>query len=107
VIALSARPSSLAQHGLRIYSESRFDETFARLVATFSAIFKFRDMKLDELRREAERLTPEERRKLIGFLVSIDIWRDRAELTQRLNDQSFAGWISLTEAERRLKSDGL
>jgi hypothetical protein len=64
-------------------------------------------MKLDELQREAERLTPEERRKLIGFLVSIDIRRDRAELTQRLSDQSSGGWISLTEAQRRLKSDGL
>jgi hypothetical protein len=64
-------------------------------------------MKLDELQREAERLTADERRKLIGFLVSIDIRRDRAELTRRLNDQSSEGWISLKEAERRLKSDGL
>jgi hypothetical protein len=30
-------------------------------------------MKLDELQREAERLTPEERRQLIGFLVSINM----------------------------------
>ena len=64
-------------------------------------------MKLDELQREAERLTPEERRKLIGFLASINIRRDRAELTRRLNDQSSEGWVSLKEAERRLKSDGL
>jgi len=64
-------------------------------------------MKLDELQREAERLTPEERRKLIGFLVSINIRRDSAELTRRLNDQSSEGWVSLKEAERRLKSDGL
>jgi len=64
-------------------------------------------MKLDELQREAERLTAEERRKLIGFLVSIDIRKDRAELTQRLSDQSSKGWISLKEAEARLKSDGL
>ena len=64
-------------------------------------------MKLDELQREAERLTAEERRKLIGFLVSIDIRKDRAELTGRLSDQSPEGWISLKEAERRLKSDGV
>ncbi len=64
-------------------------------------------MKLDELQREAERLSPAERRKLIGFLVSIDIRKDRAELTRRLSDQSPEGWISLKEAERRLKSDGL
>jgi hypothetical protein len=64
-------------------------------------------MKLDELQREAERLTTEERRKLIGFLVSIDIRKDRAELTRRLSDHSPEGWIALKEAERRLKSDGL
>jgi len=44
-------------------------------------------MQLDELQREAELLTPEERRKLIGFLVSIDIRRDRAEFRRRLEDQ--------------------
>ena len=64
-------------------------------------------MKLDELQRQAQRLTAEERRKLIGFLVSIDIRKDRSELTRRLNDQSPEGWVSLKEAERRLKSDGL
>jgi hypothetical protein len=64
-------------------------------------------MQLDELRREAERLTPEERRKLIGFLVSIDTRRDRAELSRRLDDQNPESWINLKEAERRLKSDGV
>lgn len=64
-------------------------------------------MQLDKLRREAERLTPEERRKLIGFLVSIDIRRDRAELSRRLDDQNPESWINLKEAERRLKSDGV
>ena len=64
-------------------------------------------MKLDELRREAGRLTAEERRELIGFLVSIDIRKDRAELTRRLNDGGSEGWVTLKEAERRLNSDGL
>ena len=64
-------------------------------------------MQLDELQREAERLTPEERRKLIGFLVSIDIRRDRAEFRRRLDDHAPEAWITLTEAERRLKSDGV
>jgi hypothetical protein len=64
-------------------------------------------MQFDELQREAERLTPEERRRLIGFLVSIDIRRDRAELSQRLDDRDPQFWISLKEAERRLKSDGV
>ncbi len=64
-------------------------------------------MQLDELQREAERLTPEERRKLIGFLVSIDIRRDRMELSRRLDDQDSQSWINLKEAERRLKTDGV
>ena len=64
-------------------------------------------MKLDELQREAEHLSSEERRKLIGFLVSIDIRKDRAELERRLNDQDPERWISLKEAERRLTSDGV
>lgn len=67
-------------------------------------------MKLDDLQREAERLSPEEQRKLIGFLVTMDIRRDdeyRAELRRRLDDENPEGWISLPEAERRLKSDGL
>jgi len=64
-------------------------------------------MQLDKLQREAERLTPEERRKLIGFLVSIDIRRDRMELSRRLDDQDSQSWINLKEAERRLKTDGV
>ena len=64
-------------------------------------------MQLDELRREAEGLTPEERRKLIGFLVSIDIRRDRLELGRRLDDQDPQSWVSLKEAEHRVKSDGV
>ena len=65
-------------------------------------------MKLDDLQREAEHLSPEERRKLIGFLVAIDVRRDegyREELSRRLDDPDREAWISLNEAERRLKSD--
>ena len=67
-------------------------------------------MKLDELQREAERLNPDEQRKLIGFLLAMEIRRDqgyREEISRRLDDQSPDAWISLEEAERRLKSDGL
>ena len=67
-------------------------------------------MKLDDLQREAEHLNPEERRKLIGFLVAIDVRRDagyREELGRRLDDPDREAWISLKEAERRLKSDGV
>jgi hypothetical protein len=67
-------------------------------------------VKLDDLQREAERLKPEEQRKLIGFLVSIDIRRDeeyREELGKRLDDQDPQAWINLKEAEQRLKSNGI
>ena len=67
-------------------------------------------MELQELQREAERLNPEEQRKLIGFLVALDLRRDegfRDELQRRLDDRDPNGWMTLDEAERRLKSDGV
>jgi hypothetical protein len=65
-------------------------------------------MKLEELQREVERLSPEEQRKLIGFLVALDLRRDENhELSRRLDDQDPNAWITLKDAERRLKSDGL
>lgn len=67
-------------------------------------------MRLDELQREAERLSSEEQRKLIGFLVAMNVRRDegyREELARRLDDQDPQAWMSLKEAERRLKSDGV
>jgi hypothetical protein len=67
-------------------------------------------MSLEELQREAERLNPEEQRKLISFLVQMDVRRDpqyREELDRRLNDATPDGWIRLEEAEQRLKRDGL
>ncbi len=67
-------------------------------------------MKLDDLQREAERLSREEQRKLIGFLVAMDIRRDegyREELCRRLDDKDPRAWIKLKEAEQRLKSDGV
>jgi hypothetical protein len=67
-------------------------------------------MKLDELQREAERLSPEEQRKLIGFLVATDIRRDigyQEELNRRLDDQDPGAWIRLTDAEQQLKCNGV
>ena len=67
-------------------------------------------MNWDDLQREAEHLSPEERRKLIGFLIAMDIRSGegyREELSRRLDDPDRAGWISLKEAELRLKSDGV
>jgi len=67
-------------------------------------------MGLSELQREAERLTPEEQRKLMSFLVALDLRRDEGfqeELQRRLDDQDPDGWMRLEEAERRLKTDGV
>ena len=67
-------------------------------------------MKLDELQREVERLSPEDQRKLIGFLVAMDLRRDesyRNELSRRLDDKDSQSWITLNDAERQLKADGL
>jgi|GraSoiStandDraft_46_1057282.scaffolds.fasta_scaffold1154083_2 hypothetical protein len=65
-------------------------------------------MKLDELQREVESLTREEQRKLIAFLVGLEVRHDeayRSELTRRLDDKDPSSWISLKEAEYRLKGD--
>ena len=67
-------------------------------------------MKLDELQREAERLDSDEQRKLIGFLVAMELRRTegyREELTRRLDDRSPESWICLGEATRRLQADGV
>ena len=67
-------------------------------------------MKLDDIRREAESLSPEEQRKLIGFLVTMNIRRDknyRQRLSQRLDDPDPQNWVKLDEAQRQLKADGV
>ena len=65
-------------------------------------------MRLDELQLEVERLEPGDRRKLISFLVALDIRTDeqyRGKLTRRLDDRSPERWMSLQDAEERLKGD--
>ena len=67
-------------------------------------------MELQELQLEVERLNPEEQRKLISFLVALDLRRDegyREELQRRLDDRDPNGWIKLDEAERRLTDQSL
>jgi hypothetical protein len=67
-------------------------------------------MQLDELQRAAERLSPEEQRKLIGFLVAMDVRRDesyRTELARRLDDPNKENWISLKDAKRQLDDNGV
>jgi hypothetical protein len=67
-------------------------------------------MKLDELQLEAEPFAPGDPRKLMSFLVALDVRTDeqyRSELTRRLDDRSPERWISLQDAEKRLKGDGV
>lgn len=67
-------------------------------------------MKLDELQREVERLSSDEQRKLIGFLVAMELRRTegyREELSRRLDDRSPDSWIGLADAARRLQTDGV
>jgi hypothetical protein len=67
-------------------------------------------MRLDELQLEAERLAPGDRRKLMSFLVALDVRTDekyRGELTRRLDDRNPERWISLQDAEDRLKDDAV
>jgi len=65
-------------------------------------------MKLEELRDQAGRLNPEDQRKLIGFLVAMDVRREEGGgIGRELDDTSEEGWINLKEVERRLKNDGV
>ena len=62
-------------------------------------------MSLDELQREVEHLTPDERRKLIGFLVTIEMRKNegyREELSRRVADKDSTSWVRLNDAERQL-----
>ena len=61
-------------------------------------------MQLSELQREVERLNTYDRRKLMSFLVALEIRADesyRQELTRRMDAKE--GWISLKEAEEKLR----
>jgi hypothetical protein len=62
-------------------------------------------MKLTEIEREVSQLAPDSRRKLMAFLVSLEI-RDqkevRSELTRRLDDKSEANWIPLEQVKKQL-----
>jgi hypothetical protein len=64
----------------------------------------------EDLRREAENLPVSEQKKLLGFLVSLEIRRDESlvrMLGERLDDRKPENWISLKDAQRQLNSDGV
>ncbi len=64
-------------------------------------------MSLAELKHEAERLSPEERRHLTAHLVVLErnaIPGFRRELTRKIDHQTPGRWVVLEDAEKRLES---
>jgi hypothetical protein len=64
----------------------------------------------EELRREARNLSVSEQKKLLGFLVSLEVRRDENFIRmsgRRLDDQTPENWISLKDAQRQLNTDGI
>jgi hypothetical protein len=62
-------------------------------------------MEFVQLQREIEILSPALQKRLMGFLLSIQLKRDHSldEFERRLDDRSSDSWLSLEEAENRLK----
>ena len=62
-------------------------------------------MSLAELKQEAERLTPAERRHLTAHLVALDRKSDpgfKQKLAQQINDKTPGRWVLLEDAEKLL-----
>lgn len=60
-------------------------------------------MTLTEIQKEAATLAPDSRKKLMGFLVMLELRQDNpTELQNKIEDRSDGAWISLDEAKRRL-----
>ena len=62
-------------------------------------------MTLTEIQKEAQDLDDKGQKKLMGFLVSLQIRRDdeyRQELTEILDNKSSEKWFSFDEVEHRL-----
>lgn len=63
-------------------------------------------MSLAELKQEAERLTPAERRHLAAHLVALERKVDprfKLRLAEKIDDKSPGRWIVLEDAEKRLR----
>ena len=63
-------------------------------------------MSLADLKHEMEQLTPAERRHLTAHLVALERRADpkfRAELTRKIDDKTPERWLTVEEAEARLK----
>ena len=64
-------------------------------------------MGFTELQNEVELLDAEGQKRLMGYLVSLQIRRNdeyRAELTRQLDQEDRTKWISFDEVEKRLKN---
>ena len=62
-------------------------------------------MSLEALKREAAALPPEERRHLMGFLVSINISdEERRELARKIDDNNPDHWMTLEQLDEKLKA---
>ncbi len=63
-------------------------------------------MSLTELKQEAERLTPAERRHLAAHLVALERKSDpsfKQRLADKINDKTLGRWVVLEDAEKRLR----
>jgi hypothetical protein len=63
-------------------------------------------MSLAELKQEAERLTPAERRHLAAHLVALDRKADsgaKQRLADKINDKTPGRWIVLEDAAKRFQ----
>jgi hypothetical protein len=63
-------------------------------------------MSLAELKQQAERLTPAERRHLAAHLVALERKSNpgfKRRLAEKIDDKSPGRWIVLEDAEKRLR----
>ncbi|MEA3213529.1 MAG: hypothetical protein QOE70_6586 [Chthoniobacter sp.] len=60
-------------------------------------------MSLETLRKKVAALPPEQRRHLMGFLISSNMTdEERRELARKLDDKDPSRWLTLEEAMARL-----
>ena len=67
-------------------------------------------MRFEDIRADLERLSREEQKKLLGFLVAMDLRHDpsyKDELSRRLDDPNPENWISLKDAIAEFKRDAI
>ena len=62
-------------------------------------------MSIAELKREVDRLSPEERKQLTAYIVAKNRLISpelRRKLTEKINDKNPARWLTLEEVKKRL-----